>query len=328
MRSIYALFPLLVLSACGPSSSGGKGGQLPKPIEIAKDSQGSVFEHTPKTCGQGRVYVSAKAIHKNGSLSTAWASVEERFVTGSLPNSTDMQELQRMLKVLKEGGFSVGRDLEEIAVCIPARKEPVFTFGGSFGDKEVLPTFQAALQAASVEVQLDPAPSGSNGIGSVLHGKHKHDPWLGHVARGVLVGALDRKAIDMLTPAVDRKPEWAVADDDIVMVAIPGNEWSPKIDARLKLAGEMITLDVTIGLKKGDEDDAKDPKELEKKMRKELDKMTQKMAKGPLAPLVEGVRSAKITIDGMRVTVSSRVSTNQFVSALSSMNLGEMENWF
>jgi hypothetical protein len=74
-----------------------------------------------------------------------------------------MRDLQKILKALKESGYASGRDLDEIAVCLPARKEPVVTFRGAWGDKEILPTIQTALGSLGAESQLDPTSSGSHG---------------------------------------------------------------------------------------------------------------------------------------------------------------------
>ena len=319
------LIAFATATACGPATpTTAPKPHLPPPLQVTKDRNDGVLQHVPKSCAGGRGYFNAQVLRGNAALAKSMLAFEERAIAGTHTKS-DAEELARFLRTMKDAAVSPSRDLQEVAVCAPARKEPVVVVGGAFGGKEVIPTVQATMRTVGVELQLHSSPSGDSGVGSWLSGK-KHEGIYGHVAPNVLVWAKSKPMVDSVAAIEDRAAEWAIGPTDVLMVGIPGNEYSPKIEIHLRLSGEQATLDVV--LESGPKQSGSSPADMQKELREGLDHLADQFAKGAFKPLADSARNSKISIEGTRMHLTAAAKVEQFTATLDALTLDNIGDWF
>ena len=144
--------------------------------------RGDALRYLPAACSVARVYADL----------AGWSLA---FPSGSLTSSTSHAgRLKRLLEAFESSGIRVGKDLQELAICIDALPQDaddlssaVAAIGGQLGGTSALTKYKSVIQALTNAKASEIIESRRNGIPYVVGTHQKNRVWIAMPVPDVLV---------------------------------------------------------------------------------------------------------------------------------------------
>jgi hypothetical protein len=286
-----------------------------------KYATGTVLKHLPKACKGGRIYVNVGLFLKNEAVEKATAALEDKFAEKM--KKKDSKQLSKALKSLKKSGIDPAHDVKEVAFCFePGMKEGVAAIGGNFAGKDPIGAIE---KAADESGEKDLEKKEADGVEYVKSGKD----FIASVAPNVLVITKTKADFADLKAGDGSDEGWDV-DKGRILSFFVNDKKSGKFNGTITESGEDLDVKFT-GDFSGDtgEKIEDDPKQFKKQFEAMRDQFETKLKKGPFKKIADDIGSAKIKVDGSKVTVTMTLPSSDLGDAIkkaADMDEDELQN--
>jgi len=273
-----------------------------------KYATGELFKHVPKACKYVRVYVNIGLFLKNEAVEKSAESLEEKISTSM--KKKDGKAVGKVLKSLKKSGIDPARDVKELVVCGNDDKDDmVFALGGNFAGKDPI---GAIAKAAEDSGEKDLEKKESDGVEYVKDGK----AFVGAVSPNVLVVTRSKASFADLKDTSGSATDWDVDKGRIVAFKV-NDKKKGKFTGTISENGEdldfKLIADFAGDLGEKIEDD---PAKFKKGFDMQKETLEKKLSKGPFKKIADDIGSAKVKVDGTKVTVTCTVPASDLGDAL------------
>jgi hypothetical protein len=295
------------------ADKGGEGGKKKKDKDGDKYATFDLFKHTPKSCKFARVYMNVGLFLKNEAVEKSAESLEDKLA--SSVKQKDQKELAKALKSLKKAGIEPAKDVKELAICGNDDKDDVtVVIGGDFAGKNPL---DAIVKAA--EDDKDVEKKEADGIEYVKEGK----AYIASVSPNVLVVTKSKSAFADLKDTGTTSGDWEVGKGQLVTFTMSDKK-KGKFSGTIAESGEDLDFKFVgdFGGNTGEKIES-DPAAFKKELQKQLDFFSSKLSKGPFKKIADDIGSAKVKVDGSKVTVSLTIPASDLGDTIK--KVAEME---
>lgn len=275
-----------------------------------------LFKHTPKSCKYLRVYMNVGLFLKNEAIEKSAESIEDKL--SSSMKKKDAKELGKALKSLKKSGIDPAKDVKELTVCGDEDKDDVtVVIGGNFAGKNPL---DAIVKAS--EDDKDVEKKESDGLEYVKDGK----TYIAALSPNVLVVTKSKGAFADLKDTGTSHGDWDVDKGRLVAFKV-NDKKNGKFTGTISESGEDLDFKF-VGDFAGDtgEKIEANPAKFKKELEQQLEFFEKKLSKGPFKKIADDIGSAKLKVDGTKVTVTLTVPASDLGDTLDKIAKMEPED--